>query len=72
MNIPTPQGMEFREWSAVVAEQNAQYGILAPENDDWAEWASSLINNIQISHLPNPIGFAKWTDWAEQFYGCVR
>lgn len=71
LNIPIPRGMEFIDWANAVSEQTAKYGVSAPSSG-WDDWACALINSLPIGQLPQPSGFSKWDDWAEQFYGCVR
>jgi len=73
--LPSPEGLKFSEWGAVVAEQLAQYGISAPYNEDsWKTWVCALfyVPDLAAMNIPSADGFESWSDWAERFIGAVR
>lgn len=68
ISIPQPQGLQFVQWGAIVAEQLAGFGIQAPANEEnWQEWGSSLLHEPQLGLMPSPLGFNNWHDWASSF-----
>lgn len=65
--FPDPTGLEFAPWGAVVAEQLAVFGILAPYDDtNWQDWAASLLYAPELAAFPEPYGFADWREWARR------
>jgi len=73
--LPEPQGSEFVQWGAIVAEQLAQYGVATPYNEDsWKTWVCALfyVPELVAMNIPSAEGFERWQDWAEQFIGAVR
>jgi len=73
--IPSPDGLKFSDWGALVAEQFAQFGVSAPYNDDsWKTWVCALfyVPELAAMNIPGADGFENWSDWAEQFIGAVR
>ena len=72
---PTPDGLKFTEWGALVAEQLARYGVAAPLNEDgWKTWVCALfeVPELVSMNIPRPDGFESWQAWAAQFIGSVR
>lgn len=65
--FPLPGGLQFRQWSSVVAEQLAEYGVTAPTEDiAWKEWACSLLAIPELAFIPSPLEFPAWDAWAER------
>lgn len=73
-NIPQPEGLTFPEWGARVAEQLAQYGVLAPlEDEDWKGWVCALfyVQPLNTANIPEPGTFTTWQDWTHRFIDCL-
>lgn len=69
--IPTPYGIEFSQWAAVVSEQLASYGVPSPPSEDlWKQWASEVAGSSQLT-VPDPYGFSTWQDWAAALVGTL-
>jgi hypothetical protein len=65
--IPLPHGLKFTEWAALVVEALSKYGVQNPVSEDqWAEWANSLLYNPELATIPSPYGFNSWLDWASR------
>ena len=73
--VPSPEGLKFEEWGALLAEQLARYGVSAPLSDSgWRTWVCALfqVPELVSMNIPGPDGFENWQDWAKQFIGSVR
>ncbi len=73
--VPQPQGLTFRAWGALVAEQLAQYGVAAPSSEtDWKPWVCALfyVPALAAANIPEPGSFADWQSWAVRFLDSVR
>ncbi len=73
-NIPQPGGLTFTEWGARVAEQLAQYGVLAPlGSEDWKVWVYTLfyVPALDAANIPDPSAFGAWQDWVCRFIDCL-
>lgn len=65
--LPQPQGLKFLQWGALVAEQLAEFGILAPDSEDaWKDWASALLYVPELAVVPDPNLFDDWVEWASR------
>lgn len=63
--FPSPLGMDFETWAALMAEQLADLGVSAPKTDEnWVSWGQGLLNFPELVTFPDPYGFSKWDDWA--------
>lgn len=68
--LPFPQGLEFKDWAALVCEQYANSGVQHPvEEASWKEWALALLYVPELAFLPNPAGFNSWREWASRVVG---
>jgi hypothetical protein len=66
--IPIPYGLHFLQWGALVAEQLAQFAILAPDDEDkWREWGSNVVSLNDFAYAPSPNEFLDWREWACRF-----
>ena len=65
--LPQPWGLQFVPWGSLVAEQLAEFGILAPVDEAaWKEWASSLLMIPELATIPDPNSFPSWQEWASR------
>ena len=68
LTIPQPQGLQFTEWAALVAEQLATFAVPAPTDEKlWREWVEQLLQEPQLGFTPLPTGHSTWIDWASNF-----
>lgn len=68
LTIPQPQGLQFTEWGAQVAEQLAAYAIPTPTDEkSWRDWAEQLLQEPELGFAPFPVGHSTWIDWASNF-----
>lgn len=73
--IPQPEGLEFTQWSALVTEQLAAYGVgAATDNETWKVWVCALfyIPELVAKNIPSPDQYTDWPDWANLFIESVR
>jgi hypothetical protein len=65
--FPLPVGIKFAQWGSLVAEQLAEYGILAPSSEEaWQDWAAALLYVPDLASIPDPYGFDSWDIWASR------
>lgn len=63
--FPVPQGLSFRDWATLMAEQLADLGVSAPlEGMKWQEWGQDILNFPELVSFPDTYGFDRWEDWA--------
>ena len=69
-----PRGHTFESWSSLMIEAYAsqQLQMNVPE-DKWIDFATGMmgISIFQNDALPNPYGFSKWNEWAEEVVNVV-
>lgn len=73
--IPQPEGMKFTQWTALVAEQLAAYGVGAATDDEtWKTWVCALfyIPELVAKNVPTPDQYSEWPAWADLFIESVR
>ena len=73
--FPSPEGLAFQQWGAIIAEQLAASGVPAPYNEEsWKTWVSALfyVPELVAKNIPSADRFDTWQAWAEQFIGAVR
>lgn len=73
--LTQPIHMSLADWTDQIcldANVGGLIGTLEKE-DDWQEWALTLINLPYFSRFnpPNPLGFGDWKQWAERFINTV-
>ena len=62
------RGPDFITWASALTEQLAAYNVPAPVEEQWVDWASTLLSSPQLSGqgLADPRGFGDWQAWAAQ------
>lgn len=68
MIVPQPGGLSFEEWSAVLSEQFAEYGLPEehPTEGNWREWALRVRGVDALAEVPEPTFFEGWREWGER------
>lgn len=72
---PQPYGLTFLQWTALVTEQLARYGVSESLSEgEWKAWVCALfyVPELNAKNIPSPDQFTSWQAWAERFVEAVR
>ncbi len=72
---PQPYGLTFMQWTALIAEQLARYGVSESMSEgEWKAWVCALffIPELAAKNIPTPDLYRNWQTWAERFVEAVR
>ena len=74
--ITRPQYLSFADWADQITYELASYGLPQQTNkvENWQQWAFNVVQlpGIAARYPANPLGFSKWSDWAELFLRSVE
>ena len=70
--IVVPYGIDFITWTCTLYDSLPQLNLpMATTEDEWKDWAESMILDNDLVNVPLPESFDSWQNWAEYFLNNV-
>lgn len=70
--IVVPYGIDFVTWTNTLYDSLPQLNLpMATTEDEWKDWAESMILDNDLVDVPLPESFTSWQNWAEYFLNNV-
>ena len=70
--IVIPNGIDFITWTCTLFDNLPHLNIpLAKNEEEWKDWAETIILDNELVNAPLPENFKDWKNWAEYFVNNV-